>query len=134
MVEAEQPMESQDISLGWALGSRAPRLPVWKRTLDLGMIVVMSPALLFVGSVVALLVRMSSPGPVIFRQRRVGFGGREFTCLKFRTMREDADSRSHESHTTQLIRSKTPMKKLDQQRDPRLLPIGGALRATGLDE
>jgi lipopolysaccharide/colanic/teichoic acid biosynthesis glycosyltransferase len=127
-------MDSQDISLGWAVGGRALRLPVWKRTLDFGVIVALSPALVLLSSVVAVLVKVSSPGPVIFRQRRIGLGGREFMCLKFRTMRVNAKADSHQNHTTELIRAEAPLTKLDARRDPRLLPIGAALRASGLDE
>jgi len=127
-------MDSQDVSFGWALGRRVPRLPVWKRTLDVCVIVALSPALLFFGSFVAALVRLSSPGPVIFRQRRIGFQGREFTCLKFRTMRANAEADSHQSHTAHLIQAQAPLMKLDARHDPRLLPVGGFLRATGLDE
>ena len=127
-------MDSQNISLGWALGSRAVRLPIWKRMLDLALIVLLSPALLLFGLALSFLVRCSSTGPVFFRQRRVGYKGLEFTCYKFRTMRVNADAGSHQSHTTQLIRAEAPLVKLDEYNDPRLLPIGSALRASGLDE
>src|SRR5688500_18117722 len=71
-------------------------MPAWKRALDLfGAIVgliVLSP--LF--AVAAAAIRLSSPGPVIFRQRRAGLGGRPFTINKFRTMPADAEERKHE--------------------------------------
>ena len=102
--------------------------------LDLTMIVLLFPALLLFGIVISLLVKGSSPGPVLFRQQRVGYKGRKFTFFKFRTMRVDADSGSHQDHTRQLIHTEAPMIKLDDFSDPRLLPIGSALRATGLDE
>ena len=127
-------MDSQNISLGWAVGCRATRFPLWKRALDLGTIVILSPLLVLLGLVVSLLVRLSSPGPILFRQQRIGFKGEEFTCFKFRTMHVNAECYSHESHTTHLIRSEKPMIKLDEFNDPRLVPIGSALRATGLDE
>ena len=109
-------------------------LPVWKRLLDLAFIVAVSPALLMLGAGVALLVVCGSRGPVFFRQRRVGCKGREFTCYKFRTMRVDAEAAPHRDHFRQLMESEVPMTKLDAKRDPRLVPLGAALRATGLDE
>jgi lipopolysaccharide/colanic/teichoic acid biosynthesis glycosyltransferase len=49
-------------------------------------------------------------------------------------MRVNADSDSHRRHTQELIRSQTPMTKLDAHRDPRLIPLGSVLRVSGLDE
>jgi len=108
--------------------------PLWKRAFDFAIILILLPCLLFLGGVIALLVACGSRGPVFFRQRRVGHQGREFTCYKFRTMYVDAETESHRRHTAQLIQSETPMTKLDTRRDPRLIPLGAALRATGLDE
>jgi lipopolysaccharide/colanic/teichoic acid biosynthesis glycosyltransferase len=127
-------MNSQNISLNWALGSRTAPVPIWKRVLDLALIVILSPLLVFFGLLVSVLVKASSPGPVLFRQQRIGYKGREFTCFKFRTMHVNSGDDSHAHHTTQLIRSEQPMIKLDEFNDPRLVPIGSALRASGLDE
>src|SRR5437016_1714501 len=96
--EVDRAMDSQDISLRWILNRRPAVLPVWKRLLDLGTILLLSPLLLLLGLVLSLLVKISSPGPIVFRQRRVGYKGGEFTCFKFRTMRLDADSVSHQNH------------------------------------
>ena len=57
-----------------------------------------------------------------------------FTCFKFRTMKADAETRSHQTYTQSLINSQAPMVKLDSKKDPRLAPFGTVLRATGLDE
>ena len=111
-----------------------PIIPRWKRALDLGMIFLLSPAILPVCAVVALLVKLGSKGPLLFRQPRVGYKGAQFTCFKFRTMRPDAETHSHKTHTQQLIRSKDPMHKLDNRKDPRVIPFGRLLRACGLDE
>ena len=110
------------------------KLPAWKRILDLGIIVLMSPALILLSAGVTLLILCGSRGPILFRQKRVGFKGRTFTCYKFRTMHVNADCECHRGHTHQLIRSDVPMTKLDARSDPRLIPLGAALRATGLDE
>ena len=109
-------------------------LPLWKRLFDLAVLIFLLPGALLIGLGVALLVRCGSPGPVLFRQQRVGYRGRKFICYKFRTMKADADTAAHQGHTTRLIRAGGPMAKLDVDNDPRLIPFGAALRATGLDE
>ena len=113
---------------------RAPRLPIWKRGLDLAFILTISPFLVILCAGVALLVRCGSRGPVFFPQRRIGFKGREFTCYKFRTMQEDAEAACHRDHFHQLMEREVPMTKLDARSDPRLVPLGALLRTTGLDE
>ncbi|MGO8925746.1 MAG: sugar transferase [Limisphaerales bacterium] len=109
-------------------------LPLWKRTLDLALIVAVAPGLLILGVGVALVVICGSRGPLFFRQRRVGYKGREFDCYKFRTMQVDAETTSHREHFRQLMENEVPMTKLDARNDPRLVPLGALLRATGLDE
>jgi len=127
-------MFRQDIGISEAEEWQGTGLPLWKRTLDCVIILIMSPALLVIGGFVALLVMCGSCGPIFFRQLRVGYKGREFVCYKFRTMQVGAETDSHRGHATQLIKSETPMTKLDTHRDPRLIPLGAALRAAGLDE
>jgi len=83
---------------------------------------------------VALLIRIVSPGPVIFRQERIGHGGRRFTCLKFRTMHLNHDVSGHRDYFRSLIGSSAPMKKLDTGEDPRLIPFGRVIRSLALDE
>jgi lipopolysaccharide/colanic/teichoic acid biosynthesis glycosyltransferase len=117
-----------------ALNDRPEGMPSWKRGLDFALIILFLPALLLVGIVVALVVRLGSRGPVLFCQKRVGHKGREFVCYKFRTMKTDADAAKHRDHARQLISSQAPMVKLDASSDPRLAPLGALLRATGLDE
>jgi exopolysaccharide production protein ExoY len=108
-------------------------LPLWKRSLDIALVVFAAPAWLPLMAVIALLIRLSSSGPVLFRQERVGLHRRRFMCLKFRTMRQDAETRRHRAYLESLIESDAPMKKLDSE-DDRVLPIAGLLRASGLDE
>ena len=82
----------------------------------------------------ATLVRLSSPGPVFYVQRRVGRGYKRFGCIKFRTMREDADS------VLARVLSADPELKAEFDRDfklrqdPRITWIGRWLRRTSLDE
>jgi exopolysaccharide production protein ExoY len=127
-------MARRDISYNGSTDDATGRMPPWKRALDLGILLALSPGLLILGGGVALLVACGSRGPVLFRQRRVGHKGREFTCFKFRTMQVDAETQSHQKHFRQLMDSDVPMTKLDARSDPRLVPLGALLRATGLDE
>jgi lipopolysaccharide/colanic/teichoic acid biosynthesis glycosyltransferase len=111
----------------------------WQRGLDvvcsgLGLIV-LAPVFLLT----ALLIRLVSPGPVFFKQERIGRGGKPFVLWKFRTMVANADSSVHRRHVAEQIRSGAdhgkgarPMAKLDH--DPRVIPGGGILRRTCLDE
>lgn len=112
----------------------AVRLPFWKRALDVvgafvGL-VVMSPLML----AAAALIKLVSPGPVFFRQDRVGYLGKTFRCLKFRTMHLDNDVAQHRRHLSGLINSDDPMTKLDGGRDRRIIPFGKVLRLTAIDE
>lgn len=113
---------------------RCPALPLWKRALDLGFLLFCLPALVLLGSCIALIIKLGSPGPILFRQKRVGYKGREFVCYKFRTMSVNAETESHRRHLQDLIKSQNAMVKLDAQKDPRLIPLGRVLRACGLDE
>jgi exopolysaccharide production protein ExoY len=109
-------------------------VPSWKRLLDLALILVASPVVLPVGFLLALIVRITSPGPILFKQERVGYRGQRFLCLKFRTMKIDADVAVHKEHLDTLIKSNQPMVKLDAKGDARLVPCGLMMRTLGLDE
>ena len=82
----------------------------------------------------ALLVQISSPGPVFYVQRRVGRGYRRFGCVKFRTMRADADA------VLSQVLEESPEMRAEFERDfklrddPRITPIGRFLRRSSLDE
>jgi lipopolysaccharide/colanic/teichoic acid biosynthesis glycosyltransferase len=101
-----------------------------KRLLDvavaLALLVLLLPAMV----VVAVLVRASGTGPLFFKQRRLGLGGREFWCVKFRTMVVDAEARLQSD--PELQRQFQEHYKLDV--DPRVTPVGDFLRRTSLDE
>ena len=114
--------------------TKADRALRWKRILDVLLILLALPLLVPLALLVALLIRSGSRGPVLFRQERVGFRGRRFMCLKFRTMFVDTDSTTHQGHLLQLMNSNTPMQKMDSEGDPRIIPFGVWLRASGLDE
>ena len=80
--------------------------------------------------VVALLIKLTSPGPVLFRQRRCGLNGRPFTMLKFRSMVSDAEQHKHE--LAALNEMSGPVFKLSN--DPRITPIGRWMRKFSIDE
>ena len=113
--------------------ARRDVVPLWKRILDIIVIICSLPVVFPVSVGIALLIRCVSKGPVLFRQERVGLNGRPFMCFKFRTMRVDADTSVHEGHLEKLISSGQPMVKMDSH-DPRIIPFGSLLRASGLDE
>ena len=112
----------------------AVALPRWKRFIDLAMVTLLIPIWLPVMTLVALWVAITSPGPVFYRQPRIGFKGRRLMLIKFRTMRVNAETHIHEAYLEHLIVSDRPMIKLDVTGDPRLILGGKLLRATGLDE
>ena len=84
--------------------------------------------------VTALLVCLSGPGPIVYSHRRLGRGGKVFNCLKFRTMRRDADRVLEEllASSPALLAEWTEERKLRQ--DPRITTIGGFLRRYSIDE
>jgi lipopolysaccharide/colanic/teichoic acid biosynthesis glycosyltransferase len=112
----------------------AAALPIWKRLLDLFIVALLFPFWLPIMTLSALWVAITSPGPVFYRQPRIGFKGRRFMLIKFRTMKVNAETHVHEAYLEHLIASDRPMIKLDATGDPRLILGGKFLRATGLDE
>jgi len=109
-------------------------LPWWKRAFDVVFsflaLVVLTPLMLSV----AALIKCLSAGPVFFKQKRIGYMGKEFMCLKFRTMHEGNDESGHRRYLAGLMRSNAPMTKMDADKDPRIIPLGGLLRQTAIDE
>jgi lipopolysaccharide/colanic/teichoic acid biosynthesis glycosyltransferase len=103
---------------------------VLKRTFDfsvsLTLLVVLSPLL----ALIALWVRLTSRGPVLYHSYRPGIGGESFVCLKFRTMYTDADQR--QADLEPLNEASGPLFKI--RRDPRLTPGSRFLRRYSLDE
>ena len=101
-----------------------------KRAVDLllaaGLLAVTAPLMLLI----AALVRVTSPGPVIYRQLRCGLNGRKFRLYKFRSMYADADQQQND--VAHLNEMDGPVFK--SSRDPRVTPVGRILRKTSLDE
>ena len=120
------------------LGVRNSLHSRWRRWLKLAMdyfiAVLIFLVVLLPGLVLALLIRLSSPGPAIYRQTRLGYKGNSFEILKFRTMYVDAEE------SLDKILEQNPDLKAEYEathklrKDPRVTPIGRWLRATSLDE
>ena len=113
-----------------------------KRAMDimgaLAGIIFFSPMML----IVALLIKITSCGPILFRQERMGFLGKKFTFLKFRSMYVNCSEERHKEYVINLIRKKVgpdpqkpeckPVYKMND--DPRITPFGHFLRKSSIDE
>lgn len=114
----------------------------FKRLLDLMCscigIIIFLPLMLFIG----MSIKLTSNGPILFKQKRLGYLGRSFTFLKFRTMKVNNDENIHKDYVKKLINGKNeevnrgskerPLYKIEN--DPRITFIGSFLRKTSLDE
>jgi lipopolysaccharide/colanic/teichoic acid biosynthesis glycosyltransferase len=110
-----------------------------KRAMDVvlasGMLLVFAPPML----VIAVLIRLTSSGPVLFRQIRVGYWQSSFVMLKFRTMHQGIDDTIHRSYVTAMLAGQGSPADAERgiyklTRDPRVTRIGSFLRKTSLDE
>lgn len=103
---------------------------VLKRALDLTLVLTASIVLLPIAIVLALLVRLDSPGPAFYRRRVLGVGGKQFDAFKFRTMAVNGDEILAQHPA--LLKELNTTRKL--KNDPRITRVGRWLRATSLDE
>ncbi len=101
-----------------------------KRFTDVAAVLLTAPFTLLLAGLIALLIRLDSPGPILFRQQRVGKGGQRFVCLKFRTMVPDAEARK--AALAAHNEADGPLFKMRD--DPRVTRIGRFLRRSSLDE
>jgi lipopolysaccharide/colanic/teichoic acid biosynthesis glycosyltransferase len=92
---------------------------LWKRLLDLVAVVLLSPLLLLIAAIVALVVYVDTGAPILFRQKRLGRNGVPFTMVKFRTMKQNSEENGAAFAT---------------HRDPRVTKTGQFLRKFRLDE
>jgi lipopolysaccharide/colanic/teichoic acid biosynthesis glycosyltransferase len=117
------------------------KMPVWKRIIDIVFaiigILIISPFIL----IIALMIKIVSPGPIFFMQERVGYGGKLFTMFKLRTMKHNTDTSIHKKYLAKLINadenngestSTRIMKKIEK--DSRIVPFGNIIRSSGIDE
>lgn len=117
-------IEIDDLSPSWLIFSEGFRLNTTllfaRRLVSIGVSLLLLILVLPLIPIIMLAVRMSSPGPILYRQKRVGRNGRVFNCYKFRTMRADAEADTG------------PTWAGDD--DPRITRVGRFLRTTRLDE
>jgi lipopolysaccharide/colanic/teichoic acid biosynthesis glycosyltransferase len=116
----------------------AHAMPLWKRTLDVigssVFLLIFSP--LFLAA--ACLIKLVSPGPILFKQSRIGYGGKLFILYKFRTMEVNPDTEGHQRYLRELIHDDEDRgesaKSMIKLEDPGVIPCGRILRSTGVDE
>jgi lipopolysaccharide/colanic/teichoic acid biosynthesis glycosyltransferase len=101
-----------------------------KRTIDLAVCLVALPILLPVGLLCALLIRLESPGPILFAQQRTGQHGVRFPMWKFRTMVQNAEELKASLQHLNIL----PPPDFKIPNDPRITRVGRFLRKTSLDE
>jgi lipopolysaccharide/colanic/teichoic acid biosynthesis glycosyltransferase len=107
---------------GWEISAPLLEVAPWlpgKRIFDVGVSILLAPVWLTLGLFVWVFVKLSSPGPAIFKQRRIGQGGQPFTMFKFRTMDLDAEDGGP---------------RFAEENDERFIRGGGFLRKSRLDE
>jgi lipopolysaccharide/colanic/teichoic acid biosynthesis glycosyltransferase len=111
-----------------------------KRILDVTFTILIAPFVLFVGVIVAICIKLNSPGPIFYRQKRIGQDGIEFEMLKFRSMYINNDSNIHREKIIKYMNGE----KLNEDgndamaykhlHDPRITTVGRFIRKTSLDE
>jgi lipopolysaccharide/colanic/teichoic acid biosynthesis glycosyltransferase len=113
------------------------KIPTWKRAMDiigsLVGLILFSPIFLLISSIIKIV----SPGPVFFKQDRIGYGEKKFTFIKFRTMKVNSDTSVHQQYYCSLIKGNdnhcSSMSKLDDS-NAQIISFGKLLRKTYLDE
>ena len=115
------------------------RYDFFKRVIDLAVTSMVLPMMLPVMAFIALLIRFDSPGPALFKQKRVGKDGRVFRIYKFRTMTHNLDNSRHQSFMKAFVQGEIGSEKADKAvfkpfTDSQVTRIGRILRKTSLDE
>lgn len=134
-------LRQTSLSAGSRGGKTRSRIDsIARRSLDL---ILASAGLLLASPVLAaisLMIKLTSRGPVLFSQKRLGEGGREFTFFKFRTMHHNCDQTVHKDYVTRLIQNQADSFEMNGEayykllEDPRVTRFGRFLRRTSLDE
>ncbi|HEU0295014.1 MAG TPA: sugar transferase [Anaerolineales bacterium] len=115
-------------------GTRLVRRNEFSRVLDITLILLAAPYILLAFLAITILIKMDSPGPVFYRQTRIGRFGRKFHVYKFRTMVQNADQilQNYLDNSPQLKAQWLATHKLKE--DPRVTRLGSILRKSSLDE
>ncbi len=113
-----------------------------KRTIDIVFSLIGLMLLSPITFIIGLIIKLTTSGPILFKQARVGYRGNIFSCYKFRTMSCNCESGEHQDYMKKLINGKSleinngenekPLYKM--KNDSRITPFGRLLRKTGLDE
>lgn len=127
-----QPPSTRSVVPHWH--ERPWRYRVAKRVLDLGVAAGLLVCTLPLQLLIAVLVRLDSPGPALFRQQRLGLGARPFTFVKFRSMHVDAAQRHPELYDYAAIARAGGALPLKRPDDPRVTRVGRWLRRASVDE
>lgn len=106
----------------------------FKRVLDILVASLLAIIFLPIWLTVPLLIILSSPGPIVYRHRRIGKDGKNFDMYKFRSMVINADDILHKGNKELLKKFKKMDWKLEAKDDPRITPLGRILRALTIDE
>lgn len=105
-----------------------------KRLLDILVATILAVVFLPIWVIVPFLIALSSPGPILYRHKRVGKDGHEFDMYKFRSMVVGADEILHKHNKKLLKKFKSGDWKLEAKDDPRITILGRILRALTIDE
>ena len=129
------------ITVQWAERHAPPGYLASKRTLDVVLSALVLVVLLPLWLLIALLIKLSSPGPVFYRGTVIGKGGRGFRYYKFRTMRADSDNKAHKEWLEKFVKEDAAFSQdasgkqvFKVVNDPRITSVGRYLRKLSLDE
>ena len=129
------------ITVQWAERHAPPGYLASKRTLDIVLSALVLVVLLPLWLLIALLIKLSSPGPVFYRGTVIGKGGRGFRYYKFRTMRADSDNKAHKEWLEKFVKEDAAFSQdasgkqvFKVVNDPRITSVGRYLRKLSLDE
>jgi lipopolysaccharide/colanic/teichoic acid biosynthesis glycosyltransferase len=115
-----------------------PRYLRWKRVCDLALTLIALVPFGLILAVTALAIRLDSPGPIFYRQKRIGADGVEFEMLKFRSMHHNSDQSVHQRAAERWLKGQAlnedPTMSFKLARDPRITRVGRFIRKTSIDE
>jgi len=125
--------EGEKPPIGRSPRNRSLEMPRWKRAVDLSCGLAAMPFLALCTLVVAGVTRITSPGPVLFRQERIGWRGRRFMAYRFRTMHVGSSGRIPGARSGDQIRPDASMRRRNARDGAWFIPGGRLMRASRLD-